>query len=80
MSAVDDDPFDSIVDGLDLNVDDEVINVQTLSTKDLIDMRDDITEEITKAKSLYKNHTEWQREQHSLRAAIIVELSRRGFS
>lgn len=77
--SVDDDPFDDIVNGLSLNVcEDDEVNVQSLSTMELIDMRDDITEDITKNKSLFRNNTEWERDQHSLRAAIIIELSRRG--
>lgn len=79
--TVDEDPFDDIVSGLTLSTDDqEVINVQELSDLELIDMRDDITDAIMSNKSLYRNTTEWQRDQHSLRAAIIIELSRRGIS
>jgi hypothetical protein len=82
MPETDDDPFESIVSGLTLDVDitDDVLNVQTLSNQELIDMLIEITDEITKEKSLFRNHTEWQRDQHSLRAAIMVELSRRGLS
>lgn len=80
--SLDEDPFDEIVSGLTLDTDsdDEVINVQELSTLELIDMRDDITDAIMSNKSLFRNTTEWQRDQHSLRAAIIIELSRRGIS
>ena len=80
--SIDDDPFDDIVNGLTLDTvdEDELVNVQELSTMELVDMRDDITDAITNNKSLFRNSTDWQRDQHSLRAAIIIELSRRGIS
>ena len=80
--SVNDDPFDEIVSGLSMNLceEEEFVNVQELSTIELVDMRDDITDAITDNKSLFRNTTEWQRDQHSLRAAIIIELSRRGIS
>lgn len=79
MPAIEDDPFDEIVSGLVLDVnEDEVVNVQGLSTKELIDMRDEITDSLMHSQSLFRNNTDWRRDQHSLRAAIIVELARRG--
>lgn len=79
--SVDDafDPFDGIVNGLSMNTDcDEIVNVQTLSNIELIDILLEINDNITKQKSLFKNDTEWQRDQHSLRAAILIEIARRG--
>jgi hypothetical protein len=78
--SLDEDPFDDIISGITLEQldDDDVINVTNLNTRELIDMRDDITDAIMNNKSLFRNTTEWQRDQHSLRAAIIIELSKRG--
>lgn len=77
--AIEDDPFESIVSGLSLSVDEsDVVNVQQMSDHELISMREEITDCISKNRSLFRNNTEWEREQHSLRAAIIIELNRRG--
>lgn len=74
-----DDPFEEIVNGLSLTVDEsDVVNVREMSDIELLSMRDEITDCISKNRSLFRNNTEWEREQHSLRAAIIIELNRRG--
>jgi hypothetical protein len=72
------DDFDDIVSMLDVNDDyEDIINVQKLSGIELMDMLCEINDSLMKGKALFSPNSLSQREEHSLRLAIIVEISRR---
>lgn len=72
------DPFDSIVQGLSLEAPEDVVDVQKLSDIEVIDMLGDIDASLLNSGNLFRNRTDYVREQHSLRAALLIEMQRRG--
>lgn len=73
-----DDGFDDIVSMLDIDDDyEDIINVRELSEIQLMDMLCEINDSLMKSKALFSPNSLSQREEHSLRLAIIIEISRR---
>ena len=73
-----DDGFDEIVSMLDIDDDyEDIVNVQKLSDLELMDMLCEINDSLMNSKALFIPNSLSQREEHSLRLAIIVEISRR---
>ena len=76
--TISDDGFDDIISMLDIDDDyEDIINVQKLSEIELMDMLCEINDSLMKGKALFSPNSLSQREEHSLRLAIIVEISRR---
>jgi hypothetical protein len=72
------DPFDSIVQGVDLEEPEDVVDVQKLSDIEVVDMLGDLDASLLNSGNLLRNRTDYVREQHSLRAALLIEMQRRG--
>ena len=71
--------FDSIIKGLDMEEVDEteVVNVQHLSTPELISLQGELTDNLLgRGQGLHPSNQD-ARDDHSLRNAIQVELARR---
>jgi len=73
-----DDPFDDIVSGLDIDVDeDDVLDVTTLSTMELSGLIADLDKDLTEGHEALHPGTQQARDKHSLRNALQVELRKR---
>lgn len=81
-----DDPFDSIVAGLDIEEPDDVVDVTALSDLDLVDLAAKTRQDLLRSHQMtaddrmlsVEQGTEEGRRLHSLRVAIQVELNKRG--
>lgn len=78
MTMAEDDPFDFIVDELNLNTDtSDVVDVTKLSTEDLLNLRHELDEELLNGSEMLNPHTQEGRDRHSLRNAVQLELKKR---
>jgi hypothetical protein len=73
-----DDPFDSIVDGLELEEPKYYIDVTKLDTQELLTQFDELNDELFEMEQALRPTTQRARDLHSLRSAIYVEIQKRG--
>jgi hypothetical protein len=72
------DPFDDIINGLQIQVDEsEVVDVSQLETPTIMDMIEELNNELLEAHQGLRPTQQWARDKHSLRNALQVELSKR---
>jgi hypothetical protein len=73
-----DDPFDSIVDGLELEEPKYYIDVTKLDIQELLTQFDELNDELFEMEQALRPTTQRARDLHSLRSAIYVEIQKRG--
>jgi len=79
MTMSEEDPFDDIVAGLEIAVDEaEVVDVSKLSTLDLSDILTDLEGKLLASEQAMWPRTQALRDMTSLRNAVQLELKRRG--
>ena len=72
------DPFDDIVNGLDISVDQtEIVDVSRMDTVALIELKQDLDNELMDSEQALRPVTQDSRDAHSLRNAVQVELAKR---
>lgn len=74
------DDFDSIVAGLEEELDldtEDVVDMTTLSIKELLDIATSTEENLLDRLEAVRPRSQWGRDQHSLREAARLELKRR---
>ena len=72
------DPFEDIVDGLDITVDEtQIVDVSKLGIEELISLKTDLEMELYENKQALSPRSQRFRDIHSLRNAIQVELAKR---
>jgi hypothetical protein len=73
-----DDPFDSIVDGLELEEPRYYIDVTKLDVEELLTQFDELNDELFEMGEALRPTTQRSRDLHSLRSAIYLEIQKRG--
>ena len=71
------DDFESIIEGLEIEEPDDVVNVQELSTEELINYKIRLEKELFEREEALNPKTQRGRDAHSLRNAVNLELDRR---
>ena len=78
MTMAEDDPFESIVEGLNLNTDtSEVIDVTKLSDSELLNLQHVLSDELRDRSEALFPYSQSARDKHSLRNAVQVEIKKR---
>jgi hypothetical protein len=80
-----DDPFDAIVAGLDIEEPTDVVDITSLTDLELVDMCANVRQELLESGQMLGDSpvsaihaTHQGRELHSLRVALLVEMTKRG--
>ena len=73
-----DDPFFSIVEGLQIDEPESYVNVSELSIEELLYQFDQLNDELFELEQALNPTTQKARDLHSLRSAIYVEIQKRG--
>lgn len=78
MTMAEDDPFESIVEGLNLNTDtSEVTDVTKLSDSELLNLRHVLSADLRDSSEALFPHSQSARDKHSLRNAVQIEIQKR---
>jgi len=79
MTMSEEDPFEDIVAGVDISVDEtEVIDVSKLSMLEMSDILTDLEEKLLRSNQALWPQTQRLRDMTSLKNAIQIELRKRG--
>ncbi len=79
MTMSEEDPFEDIVAGVDISVDEtEVIDVSKLSMLEMSDILTDLEEKLLRSNQALWPQTQQLRDMTSLKNAIQIELRKRG--
>lgn len=73
-----DDPFESIVNGLELEEPKYYIDVTKLDIQELLTQFDELNDELFEMEQALSPTTQRARDLHSLRSAIYLEIQKRG--
>jgi hypothetical protein len=73
-----DDPFESIVNGLELEEPKYYIDVTKLDIQELLTQFDELNDELFEMEQALRPTTQRARDLHSLRSAIYLEIQKRG--
>lgn len=80
MTMGEEDPFDDIIAGLNIEVnEDDVTDVTKLGDEELINLFNSLDDEVTEGHQAIHPNQQWARDKHSLRNAAEIELRKRGF-
>jgi len=80
MTMSEEDPFDDIIAGLTIEIDEsDVVDVTKLGNEELINLFNSLDDEVTRGHQAIHPNKQWARDKHSLRNATEIELRKRGF-